>query len=261
MPSFVWDRDPSEAYSEPYEYDGQAQFVREACVLLQELKAHYSKSDRVFSRDDRTVEKAVWMLQVDALDALLDCLDLTNCKRHRLAARLLRDVVETTDASLYFYLGGTKAEENLAKWYENEVISHQIFRAFIKSRHGNEQFERLRSTYKGLSKYTHRTYRALLASYVLAVDEKIVYDGFRQTDTLVLPHVLSFSYAVIAMLIKRFVDFAVATEQLSDAQAKALWVRCLEPETVPRRFGSGPGQLRRGPIVYMEIDTPTSDTT
>ena len=27
MPSFVWDREPSEAYAEPYEYDGQAQFA------------------------------------------------------------------------------------------------------------------------------------------------------------------------------------------------------------------------------------------
>ena len=37
MPSFVWDREPSEAYAEPYEYDGQAQFAREAATVLERL--------------------------------------------------------------------------------------------------------------------------------------------------------------------------------------------------------------------------------
>lgn len=254
MPSFVWDREPSEAYSEPYEYGGQEQFAREAAAVLQELKKHYAQHDRVFVRDEESARKAVWMLQVDALGALTDSLELINDKRHRLASRLFRDVVETMDASFYFFHGGVKAHANLAKWYKNEVISHRVFRDFIKLHHGDEQFERLRAVYSDFSKYTHRTYRALLMSYILAAEEKIAYDGFRRIDTgYVLPHVVSFSYAVIAMLIKRFVEFATATEQLSVAQAKELWAKCLEPETVPRRFGSGPGQLMRGPPIEIKI--------
>lgn len=254
MPSFVWNREPSEAYSEPYEYGGQEQFAREANDVLTELKVHYARSDRAFARDEKTVAKAVWMLQVDALGALTDALALTNDKRHRLVSRLFRDFVETVDASFYFFHGGEKARSNLAKWYENEVIPHRVFREFIKSHHGNEQFERLRSTYSDFSKYTHRTYRALLMSYILASEDKLAYDGFRRSDPdYVLPHVVSFSYAVIAMLIKRFVEFAIATEQISKDQADSLWTKCLESETVPRRFGSGPGQLMRGPLIELDV--------
>lgn len=254
MPSFVWDREPSEAYSEPYEYGGQEQFMREASALLQELKMHYAQLDRVFARDEKTIRKAVWMLQVDALEALADSLELTNDKRHRLASRLFRDVVETMDASFYFSYGGKKAQDNLIKWYKNEVIPHRIFREFIKLHQGDARFEHLRAVYSDFSKYTHRTYRALLMSYILAKEDKIAYDGFRRIDTgYVLPHVISFSYAVIAMLIKRFVEFATVTEQLSATQAKEIWARCLESETVPRKFGSGPDQLLRGPPIEIKI--------
>ena len=179
MPSFVWNREPGEAFSEPYEYGGQEQFSREAESVLKELKAHYAQWDCAFTRDDRTVQKAVWLLQVDALGALTDALDLTNCKRHRLAARLFRDFVETMDASFYFFHGGKEAHANLAKWYNNEVIPHRVFREFLKSHHGNENFEHLRTTYNDFSKYTHRTYRALLMSYIHASEDKLAYDGFR----------------------------------------------------------------------------------
>jgi hypothetical protein len=254
MPSFVWDREPSEAFAEPYEYGGQEQFAREANAVLAELKVHYARLDRTFARDEKSVPKAVWMLQVDALGALTDALALTKDKRHRLVSRLFRDFIETMDASFYFFQCGEKASANLAKWYDNEVIPHRVFREFIKSHHGNQQFEVLRSTYSDFSKYTHRTYKALLMSYILASEDKLAYDGFRRLDPdYVLPHVVSFSYAVIAMLTKRFVDFSTATEQLSKNQANALWEKCLESETVPRRFGTGLGQLMRGPLIELQI--------
>ena len=91
-------------------------------------------------------------------------------------------------------------------------------------------------------------------SYILASEDKLAYDGFRRLDPdYVLPHVVSFSYAVIAMLIKRFVEFATATEQISEEQAQVLWAKCLESESVPRRFGSGPGQRMRGPLIELNV--------
>lgn len=253
MPSFVWDREPSEAFAEPYEYGGQEQFAREATLVVHELRTHYANRDRCFGREEESAEKAIWMLQVDALDALTDALDLIKNKRHRLAVRLFRDVVETMDASFYFCHGGDKSRGSLAKWYKNDVIPHRVLRDFIRKHHGDERFERLRSVYTNFSKYTHRTYQALGMSYILAAENKIAYDGFRRSDpNYVLPHVVSFSYAVTAMLIKRFVEFAVMTEQLSENEASAVWEKCLETEAVPRRFGTGPGQLVRGP--YVEVD-------
>ncbi len=122
MPSFVWDRRTDEAYSEPYEYGAQDQFTREAQRVLKLLKEYYSKRNQTFTRDDRSVAKAVWLLQVDGLEALTDALLMTDEKKHRIASRLFRDAVETVDMSVYFLFGGKDAKKDLSKWYENEVI-------------------------------------------------------------------------------------------------------------------------------------------
>ena len=239
MPSFVWNRDPQEAYSEPYEYPGQEQFAREAKSVMRFLLEHYATKDGAFTRDDVSCEKAVWMLQVDSLETLDDCLTYILDKRHRIAARLFRDALETQDVSWYFAGGGGGVDSHLKKWFQNEVIPHKVAREFIKSVHGTQRFEKLRSLYGGLSKYTHRTYRALAMSYVLASGERLVYDGFRDSSSLVLPHAISFCYAVLAMLINRFIEVAIVTQQFTNQKAEQCWARCLEPDAVPRRFGAG----------------------
>lgn len=67
-----------------------------------------------------------------------------------------------------------------------------------------------------------------------------------------MPHAISFAYAVLAGLLKRFVRFAVDTEQVSKAQEATLWETCLEEESVERRFGFGPGQLMSGPLIPLD---------
>lgn len=253
MPSFVWNREPSEAYQEPYEYGAQEQFAREAHAVVQRLNAIYKAQNHSFKRTDQTNNRAVWMLQVDALSALSDAIDLIGEKRFRVASRLFRDVVESLDASYYFALAGDAATANLNKWYQNEVISHRVFREFIKHHHGPEKAEDLRSLYVDLSKYTHRTFRALGMSYLLGRDDTAIYDGFLGKDNFhVLPHVVSFSYALLAGLVKRFVRFSVDTGQVTKEEETDLWATCLEQETVPRRFGFGPGQLIRGPSIPID---------
>lgn len=252
MPSFVWERDVVDAWLEPYEYGGQDQFLREAKKVISLLKGHYSRKDMHFDRDERSLEKAVWLIQVDTLEALSDALALTEEKRHRVAARLFRDAVETMDTSAYFYLAKEKATTDLENWYEDEVIPHRKFRAFIRDYECKDKAKGLSELYGDLSKYTHRTHSAIMRSYILGRKNKIAYDGFVEDEFRVLPHVISLSYAVIAALIKRFITVAENTEQLSLAEADGIWKKSLEKETVPRRFGAGLGQIRRGPL--MEID-------
>ena len=254
MTSFVWERKTDEAYSEPYEYGGQEQFSREARGVLGRLKEHYSEKNQKFTRDERTVEKAVWLLQVDGLEALSDALDLVDSKKHRIAARLFRDTVETLDMSAYFILGGDEAVKDLAKWYDNEIIPHRKFRNLVKKKHGSKHSENLSSLYSDLSKYTHRTYLAISTSYILGRNDYLVYDGFRDSDTLVLPHIISFSYALLAALIKRFIDIAEQTKQIGKETIEGIWAESLEKETVPRRFGTGPGQIMRGPPSEITLD-------
>lgn len=251
MPSFVWDRRTDEAYLEPYEYGGQEQFSREAKRVLKHLKEHYSKRNQTFTGKDKTTEKAVWMLQVDGLDALSDALIMTDEKKHRIASRLFRDAVETVDMSAYFYFAGKDVQTDLGKWYENEVIPHRRFREFIKKSHGDEEAGNLGSLYGDLSKYTHRTYKAISTSYSLGRHDLLIYDSFRESDLLVLPHIISFCYALIAALVKRFMDVAQRTNQIEKVAVDRIWEESLEEETVPRRFGRGPGQILRGPP--MEI--------
>jgi hypothetical protein len=236
MPSFVWQREPQEAFSNPYEYAAQEQFVREATSLLDLLHVHFAKKDRRFHRDDVSVEKAVWMLQVDSLEALKDALVLTEEKRHRMACRLFRDALETQDLSFYFATAGEQSNSRLHDWFADEVVPHRIAREYVKSVHGTDRWEALRDLYGALSKYTHRTYHALGKSYILGQGDILVYDGFREGTSLVLPHVVSFSYAVLAMLIDRFIEIALATGELPRERVDSLRATCLERDSAPRRF-------------------------
>jgi hypothetical protein len=254
MPSFVWNRKTDEAYSEPYEYGGQDQFSREAKKVLALLKEHYSKKNQTFTRGDKSVDKAIWLLQVDSLEALSDALTLIDSKKHRIAARLFRDTVETLDMSVYFLLGEEQAQADLKKWYENKVIPHRKFRNYVKKVHGKEHSDNLSSLYSDLSQYTHRTYRAISTSYILARNDFLVYDGFRESDTLVLPHIVSFLYALLAASIKRFISIAEQTRQIDREDIESIWDECLEKETVPRRYGTGPGQIMRGPLMEIKLD-------
>lgn len=43
MTSFIWGRPPQEAYENPYEYEAQEQFSREASVVTSELFAYLMK--------------------------------------------------------------------------------------------------------------------------------------------------------------------------------------------------------------------------
>ena len=75
MASIIWDRDPQEAVNNPYEYNAQKQFHREAIALTDKLSEKLLNKKK-FTRDDRTLEKALWMLQTDALFAFRDAVQL-----------------------------------------------------------------------------------------------------------------------------------------------------------------------------------------
>jgi hypothetical protein len=76
MASFVWHRDPEEAYLNPYEYSAQEQFDREAKKVLMRLSKSLGKYDLHFTAKAVSVKKAAWMLHNDAIDALREALVL-----------------------------------------------------------------------------------------------------------------------------------------------------------------------------------------
>lgn len=236
MPSIVWNRDPEEAYQNPYEHGAQEQFVQEAQKLLDSLYTMYNKFSMTFAKEDKSLKKALWMLQIDALDALRDALESITTNRHRIAAQMFRVVIETLDLAAYLHSNSPAAQNNLKKWYENKVIGHKIYREYIGKTSGKAAEIRRREYYGQLSNLTHRTYRALLKSYSLGQDDLMVYDGYHQNRSLVLPQTIAAYYAILADLTTTFCDEAEYRGILTKAETDQALQASLETITVPRRF-------------------------
>ncbi len=113
----------------------------------------------MYPRDDRTDQKAIWMLFVDGIETINDCLELIDTKQHRLACRLFRDVVEAIDLATYFSSSDKDKEKNLKSWYDNKVIPNRVFRNYVSNTAGETVAQAYRNLYRDLSKLNHRTYR------------------------------------------------------------------------------------------------------
>jgi len=172
MPSIVWGRDPREAYKNPYEYKAQNQFVREAKKILDKLFSELMSYSMKFKRDNSSIKKAIWMLQVDALDSLRDCLLLMKRKKHRVAGTLFRVVIENLNLAAFFFSNTEKSNEKLREWYNDKIILNSIYRDFIRKTEGEEKAGRVKEYYGMLSKITHRSYLTLGYSYILGRDEQ-----------------------------------------------------------------------------------------
>jgi hypothetical protein len=236
MPSLVWDRDPEEAFKNPYEYEIQKQFVRESTIILEGFHKLMDKRNLRYPNDDISLEKALWILNYDSLDALQDCLEMLQIKKHKLAGRLFRDVWETIELANYFNRNTEKSRSDLTKWFNNEIISHSRVRDQIKKLVSTYHAKEKASYYRDLSQFTHRSYKAILKGYSLGRDNVIVNDSHSRTGALVLPHVISSYYACLASLIKYYSASIVECGSASKEDVDEVWKNGLEKETIERRF-------------------------
>lgn len=243
MPSKVWGRDPQEAYREPYEYEVQQQFVREARSLFVALYRCIDLKNNVIDDDDRSATKAVRLLAVDALDSLRGCLEVLARKEHRIAGKLFRDVMETMDLASYFHSASENAKHDLAKWYEDKIIQHSRYRAFVKKSQGDQAEQQLAKHYQSLSRFTHRSYRAILDGYSLSGD-RLVHDRvgelFGEHDEaptmMVLPQTISSYFAMLANLTLEYAQDLMNLGLVSSQEVVNAFSKSLESATVPRRF-------------------------
>lgn len=244
MPSQVWGRDPQEAYEEPYEYAAQEQFSREAAALSLGFYRHLNSDGYRFTEEDRSSAKAIWLLAMDGLDSLRDSLGALADRNHRVAAKLFRDVMESMDLAALFASGAKQARASLAKWYNDEIVPHREYRGYVKNTIGDERAEELRRHYVSLSRFTHRSYRALLDGYSLGGGGRLVHDASGELSgaskdakkLLVLPHTIASYYAVLASLILTYADQIVKLGLLTNEQVADVFANSLESETVPRTF-------------------------
>lgn len=234
MASLVWNREFEEAYSNPYEYGAQEQFVREAKKVLSRLCKGLGKYNLYFSRDETSLRKAAWMLHNNALDALREALALLEKKKHKLVSRIFRDVWESSQLVEYFLSNTPQSQSDLNKWFANEVISHKTIRERLKKIGKEAEAEQRRQRQRELSKFTHRTYRALLKGYSIGGDDKIVYDGYEKYS--VLPHTMSAYYAILGDLIIQSSESIKLSRLIPAKEIEKNWKQSLEKTTVPRKF-------------------------
>lgn len=245
MPSFIWTRSLDDAFEDPYEYGAQEQFLREAETLLTKFNEQLSKFDMHFTTLDRSKEKAVWMLVNDALDSLIDCLASIKDKKHRVAGKMYRDVIETLDLAAYFNVDNQESNKNLAKWYEDEIIPNRVYRDFVKRTIGEIEAKEKSESYSDFSKFTHRTYHTLLFSYGQGVDNKIYYDGFKDNDILIQPTTIS-SYLVYLQHLIFIFSLELSKLGLIDIKRiDEIWSESLENESAQRRFMSRDDVLKK----------------
>lgn len=150
MASIIWDRDPQEALDNPYEYNAQKQFQREANILFENLSKRILKKNK-FYINDRSLEKATGMLQIDALFTFKSCLDLLENDNHKLTGKLFRDILESVHLVELFNADTDKSIKALESWYRDEVIMHGEYRSYIKNKEGEHKANFLRDV--GLAPY------------------------------------------------------------------------------------------------------------
>ena len=237
MPSIVWGRDPQEAIEEPYEYECQEQFSREATNIINDLLSHLEQYTMTFTRDDRSVQKAIWMLQNDALDSLRDILDSLKVRKHRIAGKLFRDVIESLNLAAYFQSAVSSSRKDLNDWYDDEVIPHRKYRDYLKKEYGEEARKTSAEFYGSVSKFTHRTYHILLYGYVLGAEDKLSYDGYMaDSGILILPQTISMYFAMLSHFIYLASGELHRRGLIPESTINDIWIKHLETEAVPRRF-------------------------
>jgi hypothetical protein len=236
MASFVWGRSPQEAFNNPYEWDANAQFAKEAKGLVNSFFEVLMKKNMCFEKSNKSLEKAEWMLLTDTSDALIEALDNLENKKHRITARLFRDVVENLDLLTFFRSNDFKANEKLEEWFKGEFIPHKISREYLKKTDGENARKERAKYYRELSAFTHRTYSALCDSYSLGKGEMLVYDTITESRMMVLPNTLSAYYAVLGDLLIQLSNSLSQSKLISNTELEVLWVEVFKVKSAPRRF-------------------------
>jgi hypothetical protein len=242
MASIIWDRDPQEAIKNPYEYNAQKQFHREAIALSDKLGKRLC-ADFKHTLHDKSLEKATWMLQTDCLFAFRDAVFLLEQKKHRIVGRLLRDILETVHLVEYFNSKTEKAEKSLLKWFDDDLIMHREYREFITKRYGKDESEIKKIQHRIFSKFTHRSYKILLYGYALDSHGRIIYD-----ENWILPQSVSMYYAFLGSFGHLIIDNLKQCGVLTSKEVTDIWESSMEKEQIPR------GYLSKEDKIFLGIE-------
>ncbi|PKG42837.1 hypothetical protein [Psychroflexus sp. MES1-P1E] len=240
MASLIWNRDSQEAINNPYEYAVEEQFIREANNVVSKLESTILKK-KTFFLNDKSLDKATWMLQNDVLFAFKDSLYSLKLKKHRIVGPLLRVMYENNHLIVYLNNNHVNSQKTLSEWYDNKSPRHFEYRKLIKETEGEEQSDFLNKQYQAYSKFTHRTYLSLLYNYAregnpqldqqsTKKDFKIWYD-----ESWPLRQSISMYYAILGMFGKEMIKNLKCYGVLEREEVDEIWNSSMEQEQV--QFG------------------------
>lgn len=231
MPSMVWNATSQQMYDSPDGYSDQTAFLNEADALLSRFQELQIRLALGLTRDDRSREKAIRMLHIDAADALMGCIFLLREKRPNAASRLFRDVLETLDLAAHFARDTTESRVDLEKWFANEVVQHSRSRGSARVVLGPDIAAAMSDRYRDLSRFTHRTYAVLLQSYGLGAEGRIWHEGLLSRHLrpggTAIPQILAQYLPVVAQLIFMYIEHAVGLGTLTEDQVNTVAVQVL----------------------------------
>jgi hypothetical protein len=238
MASMVWNRTSQDAYERPYEYDCEKQFISEADLLLKAMSESLIAFNMTFDSRNRSATKAIWMLTLDAVDTLRECWSALQLGKHRVVAKLFRNVIESLDLAEYFRGGDTECSIALSRWYNNKEVKHGDYRKWLEKTQGKVAADASRETYFDLSQFTHNNYTALLDGYTLGANDMMIHDSETECRLLVPRQTISVYYVVLAKLTLRAKTCALASKACDIARISEKWIAILQETPVPPRFMS-----------------------
>jgi len=222
MSSKLWTQALEEVKRSPYDHEPRNQFIKEARMLLNKIYKSFENYQLKFHKNDRSLKKAIWMLQIDALDTLRDSIELIDQKKHRIVGKMFRDVLEKLDLASLFYEKGESDRTYLEKWYDGEIIEHRKYREHLQSRFGAEASNNQKEFYKELSQWIHPTYYVLGNSYCLGEGEMLGYDS--HSELLISPWTISQYMWMLSLLIQVFIDRIENCGLVSTDEINTAWI-------------------------------------
>lgn len=229
LKSRIWFSYPQREFRNPYSYGEQDLFLGEAESVLSKLLELLQTKNMIFTLADRSIEKAVWMLHIDALDALREATSLLREKRHGVASRLFRDILETMDLAGHFSRNNQQTNRDLAKWYNDEVILHRRSRASLGQAWGPAAEGARRALYHSWSRLTHRSYWAVSQSFGQGQGERIWHDSILSVHGECIPQSVACYLPILGDLIILFILEVGFNSSLKEHEKYREVVACIPP--------------------------------
>lgn len=178
MKSAIWKTNYIKAYKTGYSIIEIESFISEAELLLRQLINHFKSLNYSYSVDRKDKKLLTYLILNEMIHSLYDAVLALQNGNIRMTSRVFREVMECRD--IIKLIHSENGEKYVDKWFKDEYIPHSDFRKILKD-DKNGLKELTRDIYQKYSKYTHRSYSAVIDSFTLE-DDKLKFNMYLDID-------------------------------------------------------------------------------